>query len=96
MPDAIYLPGLRRLTLERIQWNGKNRMEYFTDGSKLGESKDAGVFCGKLGPHFSAFQAEIFAIFKVIEPITGGHTSDSESFMIFVDDQAALNANASI
>ena len=33
----------------------------------------------------SVFQAEIFAILKAIEAIAGGPTSESESYMIFVD-----------
>ena len=40
------------------------------------------------------FQAENFIILKAIEIIAGGSGSDSESYMIFVDSQAAIRAIA--
>ena len=80
MPEAIFLPGLRIFIPERAQWNsgilqGLRGIPIFTDGSKLAEDTDAGVFCRELGPelHFrlsgdcSVFQAEIFAILARFE-----------------------------
>ena len=74
-----------------------------THASKLGGSTGAGVFCRKLDPelHFKLngdclFQAEIFAILKTIEAIARGAFPDSESYVIFVDSQAALRATASV
>ena len=40
-------------------------------------------------------QAEIFAILKAIEAMANKLTSDSESFMIFVNSQVALRIIAS-
>ena len=49
----------------------------------------------RLNDDCSKSQAEIFAILKAIEAIAGGPTSDSVSYMIFVDSQAALGATVS-
>ena len=72
--------------------------------SQIGGSTGAGVFCRELGLelHFrlndecSVFQAEIFTILKAIVATAGGPTSDSESYMISVDCQAALRVITSI
>ena len=42
----------------------------------------------------SVFQAEIFSILKAVEAIADGPTSYSESYMIFVDNQAAIKTVA--
>ena len=109
MPEAIFLPGLRILVPERAQWNGgvlqgQRVIPIFTDGCKLRGGTDAGVFCWKLGRelHFrvnddcSVFQAEIFAILKSIDVVAGGPTSDSESYMIFVESSCPLRRSGAI
>ena len=70
----------------------------------IGEGTGAGVFCRELGLELkfrlnndcSMFQAEIFAILKAIKAIAGGHTSNSESDMIYVDSQAPLRTFAAV
>ena len=94
----MFLPGLRMLIPERSQWNDgvlqeQRGISIFTDGSKLGGSIGAVVFCRELRLELpfqldddcSMFQAKIFAILKAIEAIAGGPASDSESYVIFVE-----------
>ena len=108
-PIILFLSDLRILIPERAQWNGgvpqgQRGMPIFTDGSKLGGGTGARVFCRQLGLelHFrwnddcSMFQEEVFAVLKTIEAIAGSLTSDSESYMIFVDSHAVLWAIASV
>ena len=107
VPEAIFLPVLRIFIQEKAQWNGGIRqgqrgVTIFTYGSMLGGC--TGVFCRELGLelHFrlnddcSVFKAEILAILKAIEAIAGDTVSDSESYIIFFDSQAALKAIASV
>ena len=54
------------------------------------------VLTFRLSNDCSVFQAKIFAILKAIEVIAYGSTSDSESYMIFMDIQAALRVIASV
>ena len=93
VPEAMFLSGLRMLIPERAQWNsgvlqGQRGIPIFTDGSNLGEgtSRELGLELHfRLNDNSNVFQLEIFAILKAIKVITVGLTSDSESYMIFVD-----------
>ena len=88
---------------ERAQWNGgvckgQRCIFIFIDGSKLGGSTGAEVFCRelclelnfRLNNDYSVFQSDIFAILRAIKAISGGHALNSESYVNFVDSQDAL------
>ena len=67
---------------------GRESGPIFTDGSNLSEgaSRELGLELHfRLNDNSNVFQLEIFAILKAIKVITVGLTSDSESYMIFVD-----------
>ena len=73
----------------------------FTDLSKLGGSTGAGVFCTELGLELlfrlnddcRVFQAEIFTILKAIQ---GPLRIRNLTWMIFIDNPAALRTIASV